>query len=182
MKWNSEAMTLPMRISYPRGRIVDSYSLIDRGQNPLAAFSLQENIIRKQIGDILFLSGGGERDADASVFFAPEYPNQLLGAMEDALTYYAFGFDQFRDDPVVELRPWDTDLTVIPWERGIGLLSRLGNNQLSFTQQKLVADIMKIDESCKALSDPIDHEQGRRQIGSPWGARFSVKPIVLGYR
>jgi hypothetical protein len=171
--------TRPVRVNYPRGRMVDSYSLIDRGLNPLTSFSLQDNVIRKGIGDILFLCSRGA-GAEAEIFFAPEYPNQMFGAMENAMTYYVLRFDRFCEDPVFEVAPWDADLRMIPWDEGIKFLSGVSRNQLSVTQQRLADEIMRIDRASKEAG-PIDPSQGRTRVGKPWGARFSVKPIVLGY-
>ena len=175
------ATTIPIRLSYPQGRIVDSYSLIDRGMNPLTSFSLQENVIRKEIGDILFMCERLGAGSESAIVFAPEFPNQMFGEMENAMTYYVITFDTFLEDPVVELRPWDADLKIVAWNEGIEFLSAIGRNSLSVVQQRLVDEIMLIDAACKAQTGPIDRSAGRARIGKPWGARFSVNPIVLGY-
>lgn len=163
------------------GRIVRSNSLVDEGQDPLESYSLDENIMRLALGDIAFVGRFDRKGRLVDVYFAPEYPNWDIGALDRAITFYAIPLSQPFKGKFTELHVADPSLSPIAWDRAMEYLRAHAVTGLSAFQRATLKKIAGLDDARGKRKPNLTHEEMRKRIGPARGVRLSIKPILMGH-
>lgn len=169
----------PLRIPYPNGRIVQSYSLIDRGINPLDFFEPYQNAVRALLGDIRFIGRFDQSGNISKLFFAPEFPSEDYRSVRDYLTYFGIVLSHNAEPEcaVYQLWAWDAKYRAVNWTLGVDLVK--GHEScLSAYQKAVLQNVLAIDHQLSTAKPNIDRSEMRRLVGSSVGGRLELKSFV----
>lgn len=173
-------ISTPIALSYGGGRLVHSYSLFDKGRDPLRCFSEDENLMRLSLGDIQFVGRHFENRL-TEILFVPEYPNGDYQSLHDITTFYGIIVTRLVPEPIVEVRAGDLNYRRLSWNDCVSTLERLEPRELSNGQAKVLNSILELDRAHRARTPNISPEEMRRCVGAAPGARISIMPLVLSY-
>ena len=171
----------PLTISGPNGRIIHSFSLMDRGVNPLDFFLPEQNLLRVQLGDIRFVASFDTKGGLRRLFFVPEYPSEGYRSIRGYLTYFGILLSRpaAAEDSVYQLRAWDVSYRRLRWGDGMNLLKEVDLTGFSDFQIETINRIKALDENRIAKRPNLTRAAMREAVGSATGGRLEMKSFAL---
>jgi hypothetical protein len=171
---------VPFRTIYVEGgERVDSYALRDIDVDALFDLPDLETVYRARLGDMSFVTRQSQDGHVSHLYFASEYPNNKLGLLERATTYYAtpiFG----SEAPLCELRANDPRLRIIDWDAGVAMARRFIETS-DPNIKRTIERILEVDQMLKQHGSPaVSQDEMRQSVGLASGARISASPFLLG--
>ena len=172
---------VPFRTIYVEGGArVDSYALRDIDVDVLFDLPDLETVYRARLGDMSFVTRQRQDGHVSHLYFASEYPNNELGLLERATTYYAtpiFG----SEAPLCELRANDPRLRIIDWDAGVVMAQRVSLETSDANIKRTIERILEVDQMLKQHGSPAaSRDEMRQSVGLASGARISASPFLLG--
>jgi hypothetical protein len=176
----SNVIDRPTMLRYGGGRLVESYALLDKGNNPLEYFTRERNVMRKSLGDIRFMGRHDVEDKLMDLMFVPEYPSGEFRSLRSVMTFYGILLNQKVEEPIIEIRAWDLSYRHLEWTAGMSVLKTLDRRAVTQTQAKIIDAVLELDEVSRIRTPNCTAGEMRRIVGVPTGARISVMPLAFG--
>jgi hypothetical protein len=170
----------PLTIAGPNGRVVRSFSMRDRGVDPLIYFSARQNLLRILLGDMRFIAQFDRNRCLLKMFFVPEYPSEEYRPVREFLTYYGILISRYAgaSEAIYQLRAWDDKYQRISWDEGMRLLFSTKKDCLSEYQALLFEKITLFDKALSSERPNLPLAEMRKLVGSATGGRLELRPFV----